>query len=427
MQNKKTNPWSWIPTLYFAEGLPYVIVMTVSVIMYKRLGISNEEIGLYTSLLYLPWVVKPLWSPAVDVKSTKRNWVIFTQLILAFSFFGIAVVLNTSSFFILSLVFLWLTALSSATHDIAADGFYMLGLSQKDQSFFVGIRSTFYRFAMIAGQGLLVVAAGWLEGGNNASKDEVQFAWSVTFVIAAALFIAFAGWHKLIMPKPINDKPAAKGNGNAVKNYFASFVEFFKKPGIGLSIAYLLIYRLGEAQLSKMIGPFLLDSREAGGLGLTTEDVGFAYGTVGIIGLVAGGILGGVLTSRDGLKKWIWIMVAAINLPNFVYLYLSVFQPGSIIIITSLITIEQFGYGLGFAAYMLYMIYISEGEFKTSHFALCTGFMALGMMLPGMISGYMQQWLGYEMFFLWVILSTLPAFIVTAFLKIDPSFGKKGT
>lgn len=615
-KTEKRNPWFWIPSLYYAQGIPYVVVMTVAVIMYKRLGISNTDIALYTSWLYLPWVIKPLWSPIVDIFKTKRFWIVIMQLIIGAGLAGVAFTIPVPNFFQYTLAFFWLIAFSSATHDIAADGLYMLGLNQNQQAFFVGIRSTFYRFAMITGQGLLIILAGFFEvstglppvdisvnttmnnttsvfmhpdslqlqreaelkiltnadnidlniekiekekadsliafvkewnlknnfyseekvNGSEVSVDNQQekswftesisepfenfikstfgkeeapvivskgtgnvglvyfylskqpeenivvnfgseggdksiglvegarfvftkdnwekpalaifqldpklneitsasfqarsgnipLAWTITFFILAGLFVLFFVYHKFILPYPKSDAPAVKAEGSSVfKEFFKTFALFFKKKNIGIIIAFLLVYRLGESQLVKLASPFMLDSRELGGLGLTTGDVGIIYGTIGIIALTLGGILGGFLASRDGLKYWLWWMLIAINLPNLVYVYLSYAQPESFVLISLSVAVEQFGYGFGFTAYMLYMIFVSEGDHKTAHFAITTGFMALGMMIPGMISGWLQELIGYEHFFVWVVIATIPAFIITKFIHLDENFGKK--
>jgi len=419
------NPWAWIPTLYFAEGLPYVFVMTVSVIMYKRLEISNTDIALYTSWLYLPWVIKPLWSPIVDILKTKRYWIVVMQLVIGAALAGVAFTLPAGKFFQYTIAFFWLMAFSSATHDIAADGFYMLGLSKHDQAFFVGIRNTFYRFAMLAGQGPLVILAGQME---KISGDNNQWAWSITFFIFAGLFLAFFIWHLFILPYPTSDvKRESKSVKQVVADFVETFVTFFKKDGIVLSIIFILIFRLGEAQLVKLASPFLLDDPEVGGLGLSTSNIGFVYGTAGMIALTLGGILGGIVVSRKGLKYWMLPMVIAMNLPNLMFVLLAYVQPESLWIVTGSVVIEQFGYGFGFTAFMLYMIYISDGEHKTAHYALCTGFMALGMMLPGMISGWIQEMIGYQYFFIWVMLCTIPGFIIINYLRYDPKFGMKRT
>lgn len=421
-QLKARSPWAWIPTLYFAEGLPYVAVMTIAVIMYKKLGISNTDIALYTGWLYLPWVIKPFWSPFVDLVKTKRWWTVTMQLIIAVGFACIAFALPTSLFFRLTLAAFWLVAFTSATHDIAADGFYMHGLSDHEQSLFVGIRSTFYRIATVAGQGLLVILAGHLED----STGDIPFSWVVVFGVLSVFFLLVGIYHAWVLPKPVSDHPVENVTAkNIVREFFMTFKTFFQKEHALTAILFMLLYRLPEAQLVKLISPFMLDPTEKGGLALTTEQVGWAYGTVGIIGLTIGGILGGIAASRGGLKKWLWPMVCAITLPDLVYVYLSYALPESLLAVNICVFIEQFGYGFGFTAYMLYLIYFSEGEHKTSHYAICTGFMALGMMLPGMAAGWLQEMLGYRHFFVWTIICCLATFIVCMFIKIDPEFGKK--
>lgn len=412
---KKKSGWAWVPTLYFAEGIPYVLVMTVSVIMYKNLGLSNTDIAFYTSWLYLPWVIKPLWSPFVDLVKTKRWWVTSMQTLIGVCLAGIAFTLPTTLFLQFTLAIFWLMAFSSATHDIAADGFYMLALSEQEQSLFAGIRNIFYRIASITGQGLLVFLAGLLIKRSG----DVNTAWSMIFAASAALFIIIAVYHYVVLPKPESD------SSRSMMKIGDLFKTFFTKKGIWLSLAFILLYRLGESQLVKIASPFLLDSREAGGLGITTDVVGILYGTVGVIALLLGGILGGIAASRKGLKFWIWIMVAAMNLPNLVYVYLAMAQPENIYVIGSCIALEQFGYGFGFTGFMLYLILVAQGEYKTAHYALCTGFMALGMMLPGMGAGWIQEHIGYTMFFAWVCICTIPGFILTALLKIPADFGMK--
>ncbi len=416
------NPWAWVPTLYYAEGIPYTIVMYASVLLYKSMGISNAEIAFYTSWLYLPWVIKPLWSPIVDMLKTKRLWIVIMELIVGAGLASIAFSIPTSHFFRYTMAFFWLMAFSSATHDIAADGFYMLGLSQKDQSFFVGIRSTFYRFAMITGQGLLAIVAGYFE----TKVSSVATAWSYTFYIIAFVFLAFFVYHRFILPYPKTDAPAVRDKTKSMlKEFFQAFAIFFKKENIGISIAFLLIFRFGEAQLVKLAQPFFFDPVSKGGLGLSLEEIGFIYGTIGVLALTIGGIIGGFVAARDGLKKWIWWMFIAINIPHILYIYMSYAQPSNLLIINLCVAGEQFGYGFGFTAYMLYMIYISEGSFKTAHYAICTGFMALSMMVPGMFSGWIQELLGYRHFFLWVFITMIPGYFIIKMLKIDPEFGKR--
>ena len=608
--NSSRNPWTWIPSLYFAEGLPYVVVMTVSVIMYKTLGVSNTEIALYTSWLYLPWVIKPFWSPLVDVLRTKRWWIVWMQLLIGAGLAGVGLTIPTTSFFQYTLAFLWLMAFSSATHDIAADGFYMLPLSSHEQAWFVGIRSTCYRLAMIVGQGLLVMLAGALEthyglpelvvtvqavaedtapaefspetftplpsdssqqilvgsdqfrlplveqsperiasliervknwnvehgfyesekplqqeakeksewlrtleewivrwfGPDNevlrktnvagdialvqmrlaqplqgdklrvvnfsffkgdrsfqvvegtrfkinsenynqsfvavvqvdsrldhpsqatfrALSGDSPLAWKLTFLLVAGFFLVICIYHFVALPRPPTDISSdMKEIGSVFQEFLVPFQSFFRKKGIALTILFLMFYRFAEAQLVKMASPFLLDENGVGGLGLSTGEVGFVYGTVGIVMLTVGGILGGLVAAKQGLKFWLLWMVLAINLPNAVYVFLSQFQPESYFVVNVAVAIEQFGYGFGFTAYMLYMLYVSRGEHETAHYAICTGFMALGMMLPGMVSGWLQELIGYQHFFIWVMIATIPSFLVCWFVEVDKDFGSE--
>ena len=411
------NPWAWIPTLYFAEALPYVAVMTISVVMYKRLGVSNADIALYTSWLYLPWVVKPFWSPIVDLLRTKRWWIVAMELLVGASLAGVAFSIPLPHALQWTLAFFWLMAFSSATHDIAADGFYMLALTPHEQSMYVGIRSTFYRIATIAGQGVLIMLAGWLEQ----TTGDIPRAWTLTFFFLAALFMLAFAYHACCLPRSSADRSTATSSsaGDIFRGFLITFATFFQKKEARAAILFMLLYRLPEAQLAKMANLFLIDPVEAGGLGLNTEAVGFVQGTVGVVGLTFGGIVG-------GLRRWLWPMVWAISLPDVVYVYLSYAQPDSLWIISSCIFVEQLGYGFGFTAYMLYLIYYSQGTHQTAHYAICTAFMALGMMLPGMVAGTLQEWMGYRAFFLWVMVCCLATFGATALLRIDPGFGKKG-
>jgi PAT family beta-lactamase induction signal transducer AmpG len=416
-QTTQKNPWYWVPSLYLTESVPYVIIITVSVIMYKSLGVSNSDIGLYTSFLYLPWVIKPIWSPILELFGNKKKWFLSMQLILAVAFLGVGLTTGTSHFFTITLAFFWMGAFASATNDIASDGLYLIALKPEQQSFFVGMRSTFYRVGMITGQGLIVIIAGNMETyfGDPAK------AWSWTMIIVAALMLTLALINFITTPNVIEERVAREDQPSFGK----VFSSFFTKKNIGLSLGFVLLYRLGESQLVKMASPFFLDERSEGGLGLSVTEVGFLYGTLGVIALLAGGIMGGILISRDGLGKWMMPMVCAINVPNIGYVFLAWLQPDSILFAGGVVLIEQLGYGFGFAAYMVFLIYLAEGLFKTAHYALATGFMAMGMMLPGMLSGYMQQWLGYPGFFVWVVLATIPGFVMAYVVKYPREFGKK--
>jgi MFS transporter, PAT family, beta-lactamase induction signal transducer AmpG len=402
--------------------------MTVSVVMYKRLGISNSDIALYTSWLYLPWVVKPLWSPVVELYATKRWWTVSMQFGLSAALAAVAVALGSPAFFTMTLAVFWVMALVSATHDIACDGFYMLALPPHEATAFVGVRSTFYRLAMITGQGAFVVLAGRLE---QLAPDAPRRAWVITFAALAGLFFALSLWHRFMLPRPASDRavgsPAdtARADAESRPSFLTVFQSFFQRPRMGTVLAFLMLYRFAEAQLVKLVTPFLLDARADGGLGLSTSQVGVAYGTVGALALTSGGLLGGYLASRFGLRRLLWIFVIAIHLPDLVFVWLAYTQPTHFPLISAAIALEQFGYGFGFTAYILYMMMISRGTQQTAHYAICTGFMALGMMLPGMFAGALQERLGYPHFFLWVMLSTIPGFWVAALIRIDGDFGKK--
>ena len=416
------RPWRWIPTLYFAQALPNVAVATLSVVMYKNLGLSNTDIALYTSWLYLPWVIKPLWSPLVDLFGRKRGWVVALQFVVGVAFALVALALPAPRFFQLTLAMFWLLAFASATHDIAADGLYMLALSEKRQAAFVGVRSTFFRLAMIAGQGALVVLAGWLYESNG---DYVR-AWQAVFALLAALFVGAALWHAWALPRPATDRAAAR-SGPWLPEFLGVFAAFLRKREIATILAFLLLYRLAEAQLLKLAAPFLLDAREAGGLALSTAQLGLVYGTAGVAALTVGGILGGLFIAAIGLKRALWPLLLAMHVPNLAYVALAVWQPQHLGLIGSAVVVEQFGYGFGFTAYMVYMLMIAsqDAEHRSAHYAICTGFMALGMMLPGMAAGWLQAQLGYVWFFVWVCVATLPSFAVAALLAIDPAFGRR--
>lgn len=437
MKNNAINPWMWIPTLYFAEGIPYFIVNTISVIMFNNMGMPKGEMALYTSMLYLPWVIKPLWSPFVDIIKTKRWWVVTMQVLMSAAFALLALTLPHPSpdvtaaggahvsMFAVTLILFWISAFASATHDIAADGFYMLALEPGDQSLFVGIRSTFYRLSSIFGQGILVMVAGLLE----TRFGDIPKAWSVTLLAGSLLFAVITIWHIFRLPRPVSDVSRSTGVTQDFKSivmeFGRTFVTFFKKKGVVLAMIFMLLYRLPEAFLVKMMNPFLLDAKSVGGLGLSTEAVGLVYGTIGIAALTVGGILGGIAASRWGLRKSLWPMALSLTLPCLSFVFMSAFQPDNLWVIGSCVALDQFGYGFGFTAYMLYLIYFADGEYKTAHYSLCTAFMALSMMLPGMVAGFMQESLGYTKFFIFVMVCCLVTVLVTSLIKVEPEFGKK--
>lgn len=429
VKKQEHRAWQWVPSLYFAEGLPYVAVMSLSVIMYKNLGLNNTQIAFYTSWLYLPWTIKFLWSPFVDILKNKRWWIVSMQLLIGAAMAGIALTLPAAKWLQWSMVFFWLMAFSSATHDIAADGFYMHGLESKQQQFFIGVRNTFYRIAMICGQGLLVMLAGRWEGwkDNPLGMESVPFAWMLCFLLMAVIFTALAIYHSVVLPRPASDNDKTpQSAGEIMKDLGSTFSSFMRKPAIVSAIAFMLLYRFAEAQLVKLSSPFLLDSLESGGLGMSTASVGFAYGTLGVIALLAGGILGGIVISRRGLDKSLMPMALALCLPNLVYLFLALTQIQNQACIYACIGLEQLGYGYGFTAYTAYLLHFCQGEHKTSHYAFCTAFMALGMMIPGMFAGKLQSlfdsWFsgimtGYTAFFIWVMISCIPCLWISFVAK----------
>ena len=415
---KLKSAWWWIPTLYFAEGIPYFIVNNISVTMFNRMGVPNGEMALFTGLLYLPWTIKPLWSPFVDILKTRRWWILAMQILMTAAFIGLTLSIphpettaeTPISLFTLTLILFTLTAFASATHDIAADGFYMLALDKEQQSFFVGIRSTFYRLSSIFGQGVLVMIAGVLEQRTG----NIPAAWQTTIGITSIIFAAISLYHIFALPKPSEDiNRSTTGAADIFREFGRAFATFFRKKGVLAAMLFMLCYRLPEAFMLKMVNPFLLDPLEKGGMALPTATVGLIYGTIGVIALTVGGILGGMAASKWGLRKSLWPMALSLALPCGVYVYMSL-VPTSLVLVGIFAAVEQFGYGFGFTAYLLYMMLFSDGEFKTSHYAICTAFMALSMMIPGMFAGYLQEWMGYAGFFIFVMICCVATIAVTA-------------
>lgn len=424
----RRSPWGWIPTLYLAEGLPYFAVNTLTVLMYTNLGISKTEMAFFTGWLYLPWVIKPFWSPFVDLIKTKRWWTLSMQLFIAILMALVVFALPTSHYFQLTLIAFWLMAFCSATHDIAADGYYMLELNETEQAAYVGIRSTFYRVASVLGQGGLVILAGHFEQ----KLQDIPMAWAITFAILSAFFLFIFFWDVFYMPRPSADKPIAGVTAkNIFKDFGETFVTFFQKKHIWIALTFMLLYRLPEALCLKLVQPFLIEPREVGGLALSTSEVGFVNGTIGVVCLLAGGVAGGLAIAKGGLRKWLWPMACALTLPCLVYCFLAQSQTNNFILICTMMGIEQFGYGFGFTAFMLYLMYFSRGKSMTSHYAFCTAFMALGMMIPGMAAGWIFEKFrmldlfglgndsGYVTFFWLVILSCIATFL--AVLLVMPT------
>ena len=422
---KKRNPWAWIPTLYFAEGLPNIIVTGLSVVMYMQMGLTDAEVGLYTGWLALPWVIKPLWSPFIDLLKTKRWWVLTMQALIGASLAGIAFSIPTAFWFQATMCLFFLIAFCSATHDISSDVFYMRAPDDHNQAKYVRLRTTFYRLAIIFVNGMLVSLAGILQ---VVFRGQIRFTWALIFYGLAGLFIGLWLYHSRFMPRPTEDvhtKRTLTEVTSELNKMFITFFQKFDRRGTLIVMLFLLFYRFPEALLNTMTKTFMLRNNYAGGLGLSPQEYGLANGTVGLIGLLLGGIIGGILVSRDGMKRWLWPMVCAITLPDVVYIYLSYSLNSNLVVVSSCLFIEQFGYGLGFTVLTLYMLYYSQGKYKTSHYSICTGISYLGLMLPGMLSGYIKDMVGYRMFFIIVMVCCAITFAVTAFLKIDPDFGKK--
>ncbi|MGM9780876.1 MAG: MFS transporter [Candidatus Cryptobacteroides sp.] len=399
---KHCSPWAWVPSLYFVEGLPYFIVNTISVVMFKDMGMDNGTLALITSLIGLPWMIKPLWSPFVDIFRSKRWWIVSMQLLMALTvaLIGLSAGLST---FTLSLILFTIAAFASATHDIAADGFYMIALDPRRQSAFVGIRNTFYRIAMVFGQGVLVMLAGLLQRRSGSAVA----AWRGTLLAAAAILAVLTLWHSLTLPRSEKKENSPSGAKGTLKEFAGAFVSFFTKKGVWMAVAFMLLYRLPEALSVKMLYPFFSDCAELGGLGFDKQAYGLVYGTAGVVALLAGGILGGWHISRKGLKACMMPMALSLALPCVVYLLMALFKPSSLLVVGAMIVLDQFGYGYGFTAYTVYMMRFAEGPLKTSHYAICTGFMALSMILPGAVAGYLQQALGYVGFFILVMICCL--------------------
>jgi PAT family beta-lactamase induction signal transducer AmpG len=407
------SPWVWVPTLYLAEGIPYFLVTSISVTLFAQLGVPNSEMALFTSLIAFPWVVKPLWSPFVDVLRTKRWWVLTMQILMAVTV-ALLAWLAPQGHFTIALILFTITAFCSATHDIAADGYYMIALSEHDQSAYVGLRSTFYRIANIFCQSLLLMLVGWMQ-----KRTDIPSSWTFALLICSGLLALIALWHTWQMPKVESGKSIVE-SGKIWREVGQVFAEFFKKPGIVLALCFMLIYRLPEALLLKLCNPFFLATREQGGLGITVDTIGEITG-IGVVLMLLGGIGGGIWASKTGLKRAIIPMALCLTLPCIVYVYFAQFQPTAFWILSLCVGLEQLGYGLGYTACMLYMIHVADGAYKTAHFSICTAFMFLGLMLPGMIAGYIQEATGYLGFFWIVMACCVPSIAVTwlVYRKLD--------
>lgn len=422
-RNKGRGPWLWVPPLYIFEGLPNAIVNTVSLIVFKNMGMPNDKLTLYTSLLSFPWILKIVLSPFVDTIGRKRTWAVMMQLLMMACVLTLGLTLPHCPLSLILILFT-LTAFASSIHDIAADGFYMLGLDDHTQSLFVGIRNTFFRLALLCGQGLLAIIAGVLQ---KHGQDAVQ-SWSVTLVGCSAVMALVAIWDAVAMPRPASDgQHGTASAGQTLKGLPDLFSSFVKKDGIWIAVLFMLLYRLPEAFSLKMLIPFLKDAPEAGGLGMNDIHVGLANGTIGVIALLLGGILGGIAGGKWGLRKCLLPMALCLALPCSVYLWMSIARPAGVFPVYACIAVDQFGYGFGFTAYTLYMLYFSRGKYQTSHYAFCTVLMTFSMMLPGLVAGKIQLGVGYPMFFTIVMACCLVTIAVTLLARktVDPEYGKK--
>ena len=419
---------AWVPTLYLGEALPFSAVMLISVIMFKELGLTDGEITVYTGWLGLPWVIKPIWSSLIDNLKTKRWWIVTMQFFMGIALALVAFTLPTTFWFQGAMVIFMLIAFASATHDISADGFYIIGLSDHDQELYVGVRNTFYRIGMVIGQGGLVLLAGYLQQArilgdfSNGDRAVVNFSWMAVFIILGILMFLLGLYHAFILPKVETSVHDRFDFVVQIRELWQTLKVFATKPHIISALCFILLFRLPEGLLTKIVPLFLTRTTGEGGLAMSDVDFGFIYGTLGVIGLLLGGIVGGWAVSKWGLKKCLWPLVLCITLPDIVYVYLSYFPTDNLWLIGSCVCVEQIGYGLGFAAYTLFLVHFSRGERSTAVFSICTAGQYLGgVMIPGMVSGLISENIGYQSFF-WVVMAfCLVTFAVTACVKIAPS------
>lgn len=403
-----------MPTLYLLEGLPYAIVNTVALAVFKDIGIDNGTLGPLTTLISLPWLIKPLWSPFMDIFRSKRWWILLTQTLMTITVALTAILLPFCNLTLLMILFT-IVAFASATHDISADGYYMLALDRQRQSAFVGIRNTFYRGGLVLGQGLMVMLAGWMQKRDG----DIPHSWSLVLTLCAVIMAIIATYHFFFMPRPSvdMDRRDKRTSSQVFSEFGESFRTFFMKTGVWWAIAFMLLYRLPEALSLNLLYPFFKDGVEVGGLAAGTEMYGLVYGTFGVVALLLGGILGGVYASRKGLRRTIWPMAMALALPCAVYLIMSLTHPESILVIGGYIILDQLGYGFGFTAYTLFMMQFVDGPLKTSHYAICTAFMWLSMKIPALFAGYLQQAVGYVGFFTIVMVSCIGTFGAVAIAR----------
>lgn len=408
--------WAWVPSLSFADGLPLVILMTVSLIFYKQMGLSNTAVTFYTSWMYLPWILKPVWSPFIDLVKTKRWWVLLTEILLGAAFGGVAFTIPTSFWLQGTLFFFWVAAFTGASHCVAADGFYLLALNDRQQAWFMGIRQMADRLATIFGQGVLVMVAGNLQ---VIFRGAISYSWSLTFYGLAGVFLVLWLWHSQFLPHARNDRQHPFISARAILSGFVlTFRTFLKKPGIVSALLFIMLFRLSEALLSKVSPLFLIDAPHNGGLGLAPQEYGLVQGTVGMIGVIIGSIVGGVVVSKGGLHKWLYPMVAAYSLPPVIYFALAYWLPDSLALIAVAVFIEQLSTGFGLTAYMMFLIYYNRGEFRTSHYAIASALMTFSLMLPGLLAGGLEESLGYRHFFILTLVLICVTWGVAALVRI---------
>ena len=410
----RRSPMSWVPTLYLAEGLPFYAIALIAGLMYKSLGVPNDQIARWTGLLGFAWVFKPLWSPLLEAAPSKKSMVVLFQSCSAVGLGLTALALQLPAYFAISIALLALVAVSAATHDIAADGLYIASLSDKQQAAYAGWQGAFFNAAKFMSLGGLVILAGYFE-----RRMAVANAWMLIFGLLALMMAALALYHLWALPGTRNVARADASAGSVWQTLGDVIVEFFRKPGIWIAILFIILFRAGEGQI-QTIGPlFLREARSLGGLGLTTDEVGWVYGTAGTIAFLVGSVCGGYFTSWLGLKRAMFILILAVNVPNVVFWFLSTTAPTSLAVIATALSLEMFGYGFGFVGVILFIMQVvAVGKYQTAHYALGTGVMQLGFVFFKMISGDIQTALGYQHFFLWVLVSAVPVLVLSRFLKI---------
>jgi PAT family beta-lactamase induction signal transducer AmpG len=414
-QKAARHPLRWVPSLYFAQGLPFFAVALVAGQMFKSMGVKNDDIGHWTAAIMSAWIFKPLWSPFLELASSKKLVIVVFQLLGGACLGLVALALHFPFWIAASVTMLTLVAISSATHDVACDGLYIASLSEKDQARYAGWTGTFFNAGRFISAGGLLLLAGHFEKTLG-----VASAWTIVFCILAAMMVTLGLYNGWALPPAKNTLAAGTTAAAIAGTLGAVIVDFFRKPGIWVGIVFIILFRAGEAQV-QTIGPlFLREARGLGGLGLTTAEVGAVYGTVGTVAFIVGSIAGGYFTSWLGLKKAILPLILAVNLPNLVFLYLSVAQPTQLSLIGGALSVEMFGYGFGFVGLILYMMQVvAPGTYQTAHYAFATGIMQLGFSLFKWISGDIQLALGYQNFFVWALAAAIPVAILSQLIPMS--------